>query len=339
LPQGAAVPATTTPKAEASLEDLLKVSLAKARGAKLGENVGAVVPAGPPSELAAAAAAAERAVSGELLPKAVAFARDALPAPAKGTVRLWRVEGASAKAAGAAAGKTGGNWYERNLGAYATKSTKPGDVRYVDVPEAEFAKLQADPNATEVQLGADLVAKAKSLTRLKPRKPEGAIGPYEEMTPSEQLDHVISGDKPAFVHDGKDAGIARLAARARAAGLPVVVKPGKVSGYSDMWVGKDQAKLDAVIKAGRDPAKVGKALGYTDKDVAAYLKANPEEGSAAPSATGEAKAMIHGRTYKVGDTVLDGPSKGAKVLAIDQGVPTLSKMPTKGLVGKRYGEK
>ncbi len=50
-------------------------------------------------------------------------------------------------------------------------------------------------------------------------------------------------------------------------------------------------------------------------------------------------ALIHGKRYKVGDVVTEGPSKGAKVLAIDGGIPTLSKLPTKGIVGKKYGEK
>ncbi len=103
------------------------------------------------------------AVSGEKLPQAILDARNQLPEVHPDFERLWRVEGKSAVDAGGAGGKSGGNWFERNLGAYTTPDTLPSDILHVDVPKRRLEQLAADPNASEFQLPEGYVAQAKRL--------------------------------------------------------------------------------------------------------------------------------------------------------------------------------
>jgi hypothetical protein len=115
------------------------------------------------AETLAAARKAEAAVEGELLPASVREASNSLPPPPDGHTRLWRVEGQTAVEAGGAGGVEGGNWFEKNLGAYATEGTLPEHVRYVDVPNERLKMLEADPNSTEFQLPDGYVAQSKQL--------------------------------------------------------------------------------------------------------------------------------------------------------------------------------
>jgi hypothetical protein len=122
-------------------------------------------PVEPSPELVSALADADAAVSGQRLPKSVSSAVSNLPPVAEGFTRVWRVEGPSAVEAGGAGGKSGGNWFETNLGAYATENTSPENVKYVDIPTARFSQLQSDPNATEVRLPEGYIAQSRFLGR------------------------------------------------------------------------------------------------------------------------------------------------------------------------------
>ena len=106
---------------------------------------------------------ATTAVEGRNLDAGVQAAVEGLPEPPSGYVRLYRWEGEGAVKAGAAGGKEGGVWWETSPGVYYTPGTPASAGKYVDIPEAQFKKLQADPNATEVQLPTALSAKAKPL--------------------------------------------------------------------------------------------------------------------------------------------------------------------------------
>lgn len=148
-------------------------------------------------ELADAAREATAAVTGQRLPASLRSAVAGLPRAAAGTVRLWRVEGRSAVEAGASGGVKGGNWFERNLGSYVTENTTPENVRYVDIPAARFAQLQADPNASEVQLPDGYVAQATPVAQ----GPKAAIGKKatSTRTDTKRLDIVALREKPKTI--------------------------------------------------------------------------------------------------------------------------------------------
>jgi len=118
---------------------------------------------GTTPEMKKALREAEAAVEGRNLPKEIKEMVESLPSVEKGSVRLYRWEGKGAVKAGAAGGKEGGVWFEKSPGVYYSKGTPVASGRYIDIPEAEFKKLQADPNATEVQLSADLAKKASPI--------------------------------------------------------------------------------------------------------------------------------------------------------------------------------
>ena len=135
-----------------------------------------------------------------------------------------------------------------------------------------------------------------------PRKVAGAPA----ATPARPVSPAVTGNAPG----------APVAAPASPKKAETRLKPGELEPFS-----KERGLIGKALA--KKPAKEGSPT----------VKTEPT-----PPAGG-AKALINGRTYVVGDVVLDGPWKGQKVLSIDDGIPVLSKGTPKKLVGKGYGEK
>lgn len=135
---------------------------------------------GMSDDLSRLLAAATEAVEGQNLDPAVQGAMSQLPPVPEGYVRLWRWEGAGAVEAGGSGGKSTGRrgWFERSPGAYYTPGTPPEAGRWLDIPEHEFTRFAADPNATEVLLPEGIAARAEPLI------PSAGQVPFELVDPS-----------------------------------------------------------------------------------------------------------------------------------------------------------